>query len=74
MKIVALISAIITVLVATATMYCGLTLRAYNVTDPSYLNFHQTIGIATVVLCIITTLLMIINLTLAAKKLKQSAK
>ena len=74
MKIVTLVSSIITVLVATATMYCGLTLRANNVTDPIYINFHQTIGIATVVLCIITTLLMIINLTLAAKKHKQSTK
>lgn len=70
MKIIAMVSAIITVFVAAATVYCGLTLRANNVTDPSYINFHQTIGIATVVLCIITALLMIINLSLAVKKQK----
>ena len=70
MKIASLVSAIITVLVAVATMYCGLMLRANHVTDPGYIDFHQTIGIATVVLSIVTTLLMTLSLNLAAKKRK----
>ena len=74
MKIAASISTIITMLVASATMYCGLVIRANNATDPKYLNFHQTIGIATVVCCVITAALVIITLSIAAKKSKVSAK
>ena len=71
MKKAALVSTIITTLVASATTYCGLTIRAHNATDPQYLNFHMSIGIATVVCCIITAVLVIITLNLATKKSKK---
>jgi len=62
MKIATSISAIITVLFAVSTMICGLWIRANNVTDLSSINFHRTIGIATVVCCVITAVLVIIPL------------
>jgi len=74
MKIAASVSTIITMLVAAATMYCGLVIRANNATDPKYLDFHQTIGIATVVCCVITAVLVIITLIIAAKKSKGATK
>ena len=53
-------SAIITVLVGLSTMVCGLWIKANQVTDPSSLDFHRTIGIATVVCSIVTAVLVII--------------
>jgi len=59
-KIATLVSAIITVLVVVSTMICGLWIKANNVTDPSSLGFHRTIGIASVVCYVITAILVII--------------
>jgi len=60
MKIATLVSAILTVLVVVSTMICGLWISANNVTDPSSIHFHKTIGIASVICCIITAVLVII--------------
>ena len=60
MKIAALVSAVVTVLVVVSTMICGLWIRANNVTDPGSLDFHRTIGIASVVCCVITAILVIV--------------
>ena len=63
LKIAVMISTIITVLVAASTLICGLWIRANNVTDPSSIDFHKTIGIATVV-CIIITAILVFTLLL----------
>ena len=62
MKIAVLASAVITALVALSTMICGFWIRANSVTDPSSFDFHRTIGIATVVCCLITAVLVFILL------------
>ncbi|MDR0493312.1 MAG: hypothetical protein LBH74_06725 [Nitrososphaerota archaeon] len=62
MKIITLISVILTVLAVVSTMICGLWIRANNITDPSSLSFHRTMGIVSVVCCIITAVLVIILL------------
>ena len=62
MKTVMMVSAIITLLVVLSTMICGLWIRANNITDTSSFDFHRTIGIVSVVCCVITTGLIIIFL------------
>ena len=62
MKTITLLSAILTVLVVLSTMICGLWIRANNVTDLGSLNFHRTIGIASVICCTITAIMVIILL------------
>jgi len=62
LKIAALASSVITALVALSTMICGLWIRANSVTDPGSLDFHRTIGITTVVCCVITAVLVVILL------------
>lgn len=60
MKAIILIFAIITGLVMVSTLICGLWIRANKVTEVSSLNFHMSIGIASVILGIITVVLVIV--------------
>ena len=62
MKTIVLISSIITAIAVVSTMICGLWIRANNVTEPSSLDFHRTIGIVSVACCIITVVLVLILL------------
>lgn len=62
MKIVTMISAIITFLLLLSTMICGLWLKANNVTDPSSFSFHINCGIASVAFCFITMVLLAFTL------------
>jgi len=59
MKIIILISAIITMLVVLSTMICGLWIQANNLTDQSALDFHKTIGIVSAICCVVTFILVI---------------
>lgn len=60
MKSATLISAIITTLLMMTTMICGLWMKANNISDAGSLNFHINCGIASVVFCFITLLLLIV--------------
>ncbi|KAB1434536.1 hypothetical protein [Candidatus Galacturonibacter soehngenii] len=68
MKTVTLISSIITTLLIMSTMICGMWLKAKNISDPSSLAFHMNFGIASVVFCFITMILLIIFLLGIKKK------
>lgn len=59
MKVVTLASSIITTLLLLTTMICGLWIRANNVTDTGSLNFHVNSGIASVIFCLVTMILII---------------
>lgn len=59
MKNATLISAIITALLMTSTMICGLWMKSNNITDPSSFGFHTACGIASVVFSFITLALLI---------------
>jgi len=60
MKIATLLSSIVTVLAVASTMICGLWIKANNVADPSSIDFHRTIGIVSVVCCVITAVMVIV--------------
>ena len=60
MKIVFLITSIITGFLLLSTMICGLWIKGNKVTDASSLNFHTTIGIWSVVFGILTVIMGII--------------
>ncbi|AET69304.1 hypothetical protein Desor_3850 [Desulfosporosinus orientis DSM 765] len=62
MKVVTMISSIITFLLLLSTMICGLWLKANNATDPSSFSFHMNCGIASVVFCFITIVLLAVTL------------
>lgn len=68
MKIVTLISAVITALLMTSTMICGLWMRSNNITDPSSFGFHMTCGISAVVFSLITLVMVIVMLTHIKKR------
>lgn len=51
-----------------STMICGMWLKAKNISDPSSLAFHMNFGIASVVFCFITMILLIIFLLGIKKK------
>jgi uncharacterized BrkB/YihY/UPF0761 family membrane protein len=57
MKILTLISAIITTLLLLTTMICGLWLRANGIDDSGSISFHMNSGIASVIFCFITLIL-----------------
>jgi len=59
MKIVTLITTAITLLLLAATLVCGLWIKVFGVTDPGPLNFHMISGVAALVFCFITFLLVI---------------
>lgn len=59
MKTATIISSIITLLLLISAMICGLWLKAGN---PGSLSFHVNCGIAAVIICCITTVLIIITL------------
>lgn len=63
MKIATLVSSVLTVLLMTSTMICGLWMKSNNITDPSSFGFHTACGIASVVFSIMTLTLMIAMLT-----------
>lgn len=58
MKIAVLISLIITFLLLLSTMICGLWLRAGQ---PGDIAFHMNCGIASVIFCFITFVLLLFN-------------
>lgn len=60
MKVLSLVIAIITGLLLFSTLTCGLWIRANKVTDVSALNFHVSIGIATVIFSFLAVVLLII--------------
>ena len=60
MKIISIITAIVTALLLFSTLICGLWIRSNKVTDASSLSFHMNIGIATVVLSTISIILLFI--------------
>lgn len=62
MKNATLISSIITTLLILTTMICGMWIKAKNISDSSSLAFHMNFGIASVVFCFITMVLLIIFL------------
>lgn len=62
MKIVTMISSVLTFLLLLSTMICGLWMKANNVTDPSSFAFHMNCGIASVVFCFITIVLLAVTL------------
>lgn len=59
MKAATIMSAVITVLLMSSTMICGLWLRVNNISDPGSINFHINCGIAAVVFSFITMVLVI---------------
>lgn len=59
MRITTIISSIVTLLLLLSTMICGLWLKAGN---PGDMSFHVSCGIASVILCCITIVLLIITL------------
>ncbi|SHJ28029.1 hypothetical protein SAMN02745975_01700 [Geosporobacter subterraneus DSM 17957] len=58
MKIFSLIIAIVSGLLLSSTLICGLWIRANKVTDVSSLNFHMSIGIASVLFSLIAVILL----------------
>jgi len=68
MKIATLISAVITALLMTSTMICGLWMRSNNITDPSSFEFHVNCGIAAVVFSLITLVMVIVMLARMKKR------
>lgn len=62
MKILSLISAIITTLLLLTTMICGLWLRANRIDYSGSISFHMNSGIASVIFCFITLILFSIYL------------
>lgn len=59
MRIATIISSIITLLLLLSTMICGLWLKAGN---PGSISFHLNCGIAAIIFCAITVLLLMITL------------
>lgn len=65
MRRATLISAIVTLLLMLATMICGLWLKAGN---PGDISFHIYCGIAAVIFCGITVVLMTISMRSTKKE------
>jgi hypothetical protein len=64
MKIVVLILSIVSILMLLSTLICGLWIRnaGDKITDmASSLNFHMSIGVATVVITVITLIVVLIR-------------
>ena len=68
MKIATRISAVVTALLMTSTMICGLWMRSNNITDPSSFDFHANCGIAAVVFSLITLVMVIVMLARMKKR------
>lgn len=64
MKIATIISSVMTFLLLLSAMICGFWLKSGQ---PGSINFHINCGIASVVFCFITMILMIINFGRAKK-------
>lgn len=58
MKIFSLVIGIVSGLLLSSTLICGLWIRANKVTDVSSLNFHMSIGIASVLFSFIAVILL----------------
>lgn len=68
MKIATLVSSVLTVLLMTSTMICGLWMKSNNITDPSSFGFHTACGIASVIFSVITLALLIAMLNRMKKR------
>lgn len=60
MKIISIITAIVTALFLFSTLICGLWIRSNKVTEASSLSFHMNIGIASVVLSTVSVVLLFV--------------
>lgn len=63
MRIATITSAVITLLLLLTAMTCGLWIRSNAITDPGSLDFHVAAGIAAVVACAFTLVLVIVQST-----------
>jgi cytochrome b561 len=61
MKIAINIMAVVSILLLLSTLICGLWMKAQPAVDPSSVNFHVTLGIATVIVTLITLVLVFIR-------------
>jgi cytochrome b561 len=61
MKIAINIMAVVSILLLLSTLICGLWMKAQPTVDPSSFNFHVTLGIATVIVTLITLVLVFIR-------------
>jgi fumarate reductase subunit D len=59
MKVISIISAVITALLLFSTLVCGLWIHTNKVTDASSITFHMNIGIATVIFSSISVILLL---------------
>lgn len=64
MKIATIFSSVITLLLLLSTMICGFWLKAGQ---SGSINFHINCGVASIVLCIITLILIVIDYRQAKK-------
>lgn len=62
MRIATMISSIVTLLLLLSAMICGFWIKAGNATDSSSLSFHANCGVAAVMFCFITIILLLITL------------
>ena len=61
MKTISIIVAVITILLLLSTLICGLWIKSKGLTDPSSLNFHMQIGIASVIFGLISATLLLVQ-------------
>lgn len=60
MRIAAVGSAVVTLLLLFTTMICGLWIRSNDITDAGSLGFHVTSGIASLISGIVTLVLVVV--------------
>ncbi|HOP11973.1 MAG TPA: hypothetical protein PK629_10825 [Oscillospiraceae bacterium] len=60
MKVISIITAIITSLLLFSTLMCGLWIKVGKATDVSSMNFHSNIGIASVAFGILSVVLLFV--------------
>lgn len=60
MKIISILSACLTSLLMISTLICGLWIKSNKITETSSINFHTSIGIASVVFGLISIILLIV--------------
>ncbi|MDF2878150.1 MAG: hypothetical protein K0S30_1246 [Clostridia bacterium] len=60
MKVLSLVSLVITCLLLLSTLICGLWIKTNNVSEVGSLNFHMYSGITSIIFCFISLLLVIL--------------
>lgn len=61
MKWIMVVSSVTSILLLLSTLICGMWIRSKHITEPSSLNFHMQIGILTVAVCLISSVLLLIK-------------